>query len=123
MNVRHSTRRKALLGIFRIRRKRKGGKLTAKEIERAWHPTTGLRAADLRLALIALTDQGEVVAHNTANGLVFELTWMGEQAMHKAITSVEDFGDWVTLLRARTRKSRRGLSALRRAEDTAAHAQ
>lgn len=123
MNVRPSTRRKALLGIFRIRRKRKGGRLTAKELERAWHPTTGLRASDLRLALITLTDQGEVISHHTATGLVFELTWIGEQAMHKAIGSIEDFGDWVTLLRARTRKSRRGMSSLRRAEDTTAHAQ
>ncbi|HZP12357.1 MAG TPA: hypothetical protein VFB36_08055 [Nevskiaceae bacterium] len=123
MNVRPSTRRKALLGIFRIRRKRKGGRLTAKELERAWHPTTGLRSADLRLALLALADAGEIAAHSTANGLVFELTWMGEQAMHKAIASLDDFGDWVTLLRARTRKSRRGLAALRRAEDTTAHAQ
>ena len=119
MNVKPSTRRKALLGIYRIRRKRKGGKLTAKEIERAWHPTTGLRVVDLRLALRELTEQALLIGHEAAGGPVFELTWIGEQAMHKAIGSVEEFADWVTLLRARSRKAKRGLSALRRAEDTA----
>ena len=122
MNVRSSTRRKALLGIYRIRRKRKGGRLTAKELERAWHPTTGLRGGDLKLALAELTEEALLIGHEAAAGLVFELTWMGEQAMLKAITSVEEFGDWVTLLRARSRKSKRGLSTLRRAEDAPAHA-
>ncbi len=122
MNVRPSTRRKALLGIYRIRRKRKGGKLTAKELERAWHPTTGLRGSDLRQALASVTEEGLLIAHHTATGVNFELTWMGEEAMHKAIASIEDFGDWIVLLRARTRKSRRGMAALRRAEDTSAHA-
>jgi hypothetical protein len=123
MNVRPSTRRKALLGIFRIRRKRKGGKLTAKELERAWHPTTGLRIGDLKLALADLTDHGLLVAHKVASGTQFELTFMGEQTLHKAITSLEEFGDWVTLLRARSRKSRREMTSLQRAEDTTAHAQ
>jgi hypothetical protein len=123
MDVRNSTRRKALLGLFRVRRKRKGGKLTAKELERAWHPTTGLRANDLRLALIDLTDHRLLIAHPAATGLSFELTWMGEEAMNKAIASLDEFRDWMTLLRARARKSRRGMNALRRAEDarTPAH--
>jgi hypothetical protein len=119
MNVRPSTRRKALLGLFRVRRKRKGGKLAAKDLERAWHPTTGLRAADLRLALIDLADHGLIVPRQSASGMAFELTWLGEEAMQKAITSVDDFGDWITLLRARIRKSRRGMNTLRRSEDTA----
>jgi len=122
MNVRPSTRKKALLGIYSIRRKRKAGRLTIKELERAWHPTTGLRNADLKLALEDLAEHSLLIAHAATTGMFYELTWMGEQAMHKAITSVEEFGDWITLLRARSRKARRGTATLRRAEDTTAHA-
>jgi hypothetical protein len=122
MNVRPMTRRKALLGLFRIRRKRKGGRLTARELERAWHPTTGLRRADLQLALLDMAEQQLLVAHETANGQVFELTWLGEQAMLKSgpHQSFLDLGDWITLLRARIRRSRRGLATPRRSGDQAA---
>jgi hypothetical protein len=124
MNIRPSTRRKAVLGIYRIRRKRKGGRLSASELERAWHPTTGLRRADLQLALADMVEHQLLVSHVTANGLVYELTYLGERAMHSAVAhgAIEDFADWITLLRARMRRAKRPMSGPRRSSDVSATA-
>jgi hypothetical protein len=121
MNVRPSTRRKALLGLYRIRRKRKGGRLTARELDRAWHPTTGLRRADLQLALVDAVEQKLLESHETAAGLVLELTWLGEQALQRAFgrERLTDLPDWITLLRARLRRSKRAWAGPRRSGDVA----
>ena len=118
MNVTASTRRKALLGIYRIRRKRKGGRLASKELERAWTPTTGLRRADLTLALRDAVEHHVLEVKESAQAKSYELTYLGERAMY----AIPDVRDWITLLRARMRRSRRGVAGLRRASDTAAPA-
>src|ERR1043165_5240559 len=116
MNVKPSPRRKALLGIYRIRRKRKGGRLTARELERAWHPTTGLRRSDLQLALLDLVGHQLLERIDASAGLTFELTRLGEQALQKAFGRgrLTELGDWITLLRARLRRSKRESDGPRR---------
>lgn len=119
MNVRPGTRRRALLGIYRIRRKRKGGRLTGREIERAWTPTTGLRQSDLRLALADMVERQLLLAHDAPRGTIYELTYLGECAMRAPLG---DPRDWITLLRARLRRPKSAAAGRRRTGETAAHA-
>ena len=108
MKITPGTRRKAVLSVYKVRRKRKGGRLLAKELERAWYPL-GLRQSDLDLALKDMTQHQLLEAKASPRGTVYELTWLGECATREFFGEhpLASIRDWVTLLRAGQRRLKR----------------
>jgi hypothetical protein len=105
MKITPGTRRKAVLSVYKVRRKRKGGHLLAKELERAWHPL-GLRRSDLDLALKDMTQQHLLEPKASPRGTAYELTWLGECAAREVFGDhpLASIRDWLTLLRAGQRR-------------------
>ena len=108
MKITSSTRRKAVLSVYRVRRKRKGGRLLARELERAWYPM-GLRRSDLELALQDMTRDQLLEAKDSPRGTVYELTYLGECALREVFgrEPLASIRDWITLLRAGQRRSKK----------------
>lgn len=104
MNVAASTRRKALLCIFRLFRKRRGGCMSAHDIEKCW-VRTGLRREDLHKALRESAQANLINLRRGGGGIGYELSYLGERAMESAMSHpVDAVRDWVTLGRARIRR-------------------
>ncbi|TXH06268.1 MAG: hypothetical protein E6R07_00300 [Nevskiaceae bacterium] len=104
MNVQASTRRRALLDIYRSHRKPRGGRLSLRELERDWKGT-GLRRADLELALREMTQRRLLLMLRGHEGAVYELTYLGACAMERLLAGdpLAAAQDWWTLRRARRR--------------------
>lgn len=104
MNVQASTRRRALLDIYRSHRKPRGGRLSLRELERDWKDT-GLRRTDLELALREMTQRRLLLLLRGHEGAVYELTYLGACAMERLLAGdpLVAARDWWTLRRARRR--------------------
>lgn len=105
MKVHASTRRKALLDIYQMHRKPRGGVLTARDLERDWK-RTGLRRSDLALALADMTRHYLLLRKAAHDGACYELTYLGERAMQLLMLGgpLTTLHDWMTLRRARRRQ-------------------
>lgn len=104
MQLRPSTRMRAVLAIYRRLRKPRGGVLTRDVLEREWRKT-GLRRMDLETALQDLLQRG-LLQREAASVVAYELTYLGECAMRQPLHQ-GDFGalrDWLILQRARHRR-------------------
>ena len=108
MKITPSTRRKAVLSVYKVRHKRKGGRLLAKELERAWYPL-GLRRLDLDLALRDMTQHQLLEAKTSPRGTLYELTYLGEHAARELFGKhpLASIRDWLTLLRVGQRRTKR----------------
>lgn len=104
MNVQSSTRYRAVLGIYEAHRKPHGGCLSLRELERDWK-RTGLRRADLEQALQGMVQHGLLQPRPAHEGLLYELTYIGECAMQTTLVGglLPTLRDWLTLRRAKRR--------------------
>lgn len=105
MNVQSSTRRRALLDIYQAHHKGRFGILSLKQLERDWKDT-GLRRTDLDAALKNLMQQQLLLPKRTHEGMVYELTYLGECAMQFVTAGgvLVTVRDWFTLQRAKLRQ-------------------
>ena len=105
MNVRPSTRMRALLRIYRELRKPRGSALALATLEREWRKT-GLRRSDLEAALRELLQQKMLQQRAQAATDAYELTYLGECAVRslRLNTGLEALRDWMTLRQARRRR-------------------
>lgn len=121
MDVQFSSQRRALLSIFQVHNISRTGILSAKQIERDWKQT-GLRRADLEVALKKSIKQHLLVPRRTHDGMSYELTYLGECAMQFKTTGGwwATIRDWVTLRSAKRRQrapTTENVSHDRRTED------
>jgi hypothetical protein len=107
MNVRPSTRLRAVLDIFAAHRKPRGGSLSLQELERDWRDT-GLRRSDLDAALRGMTQRHLLQLQSAGRSARYELTYLGECAMQLPLAggTVSMIRDWLTLRRAKRRHLR-----------------
>jgi hypothetical protein len=105
MNVQSSTRRRALLGIYRAHHKGRSGSLSVRQIEREWKHT-GLRRADLELALRDMVQRQLLLPRRAHDGIRYELTYLGECATQLVLAGgpLATVRDWLTLRRAKLRQ-------------------
>jgi len=125
MDVRATTRMRALLDIYRMHRKPRGGTLDFARLERDWRKT-GLRRSDLDDALQDLLSR-HLLQLRVQPGVarLYELTYMGECATHALFSGMggNPLHDWVVLMRAKRRvraPSGARLQRTRRREDVSA---
>ncbi|HSW13971.1 MAG TPA: hypothetical protein VLI06_14090 [Solimonas sp.] len=106
MRIHPSTRMRALLDIYLALRKPRGGVLGRELLEREWRKT-GLRRSDLEQALQELLLR-RLLLLAPRDAESYELTYLGERAMHQAPgMHPAALRDWLLLRRARRRQ--RGL--------------
>lgn len=105
MNVRPSTRIRALLRIYRALRRPRGGALALATLEREWRKT-GLRRSDLEAALSESQQRRLLVLRSQATTSTYELTYLGECALQslRLTSGYEALRDWMTLRQARLRR-------------------
>lgn len=105
MNVQSSARRRALLDIYQAHHKGRSGVLSLRQIERDWKQT-GLRHADLELAIKNLIQQQLLLPKPVHEGMAYELTYLGECAMQFLTAGgvLTTLRDWFILRRARLRQ-------------------
>jgi len=103
MQIRPSTRMRAVLDIYRAQRKPRGGVLSRALLEREWKKT-GLRRSDLEEALHDLTQRRMLLLRSQPLA-VYELTYLGECAGRLPEWGLVDaLRDRLTLLQARHRR-------------------
>lgn len=104
MDVRATTRIRAVLRIYRMHRKPRGGVLDLPRLERDWRHT-GLRRSDLDLALHDMVEQHLLLPRVNCGIPVYELTYLGARSMSSLLASLsaEGIHDWLILLRAKKR--------------------
>lgn len=105
MNVQSSARRRAVLGIYGTHRKPRGGGFPLRQLECEWK-LTGLRRFDLHLALKDMVQRDWLHYTQVDQQPHYELTYLGECAMHLALTggALTMLSDWMTLRHARIRQ-------------------
>ena len=115
MNVRPSTRMRALLRIYRELRKPRGSALALATLEREWRKT-GLRRSDLEAALRELLQQKMLQQRAQTATAAYELTYLGECAVRslRLSSGLEALRDWMTLRQARRRHPAPAASSQRR---------
>ena len=108
MNVQSSTCCRALLDIYATHHKGRNGSLSLRQLERDWKET-GLRRSDLDIAIAAATRRRWLLLHRIHDGDSYELSYLGECAMHLPLVGgpIHSLRDWLTLLRARLRRHAR----------------
>lgn len=113
MQIRPSTRMRAVLDIYRAQRKPRGGTLSRVLLQREWKKT-GLRRSDLDEALRDLT-QRHMLQLRSQPLPVYELTYLGECAGRLPEWGlVNSLRDRLTLLQARSRRPDPTRSPMRR---------
>lgn len=104
MNIQSSARRRAVLGIYGVHRKPRGGSLSLRDLEGEWK-ATGLRRFDLQLALKDMTQRHWLRAECVDGHDYYELTFLGETAMQQVLAggAATMVNDWLTLRHAKFR--------------------
>lgn len=120
MDVRATTRMRAVLNIYREHRKPRGGILDLAALERDWK-RTGLRRGDLEEGLHDLVQRDLLHPRTQAGVRLYELTYLGERTMSNLLGGIQASAirDWLVLMRAkqRTRQPRSAVAAARRRRD------
>lgn len=117
MDVRATTRMRAVLDIYREHRKPRGGMLDLGRLERDWKHT-GLRRSDLDDGLRDLVQRDLLHVRIQGGTRLYELTYLGERTMSCLLGGMQASAirDWLILLRAkrRTRQPRGPVTMQRR---------